>query len=246
MLERLLRSPRLRLAAVVWFFGYLLVELAAVTDGRSVPGQMFVANLPLLALGVGLSVALAALLHRLAESPAILRWLALAVAGLVAGLIQTLADDLWLRTVALTVLPEWREWAVRFQPQRLFIVALLYLWTMYLNIALAWAAWSSDQVRLNEARAAAFEAAASRAEAAALRLQLNPHFLFNTLNGIASLVVRNRQAEAEEMIGRLADFLRASLASDPNALVPLAQELDTVSAYLDRTGPPGIPPRRGD
>lgn len=231
-LGRIFKSTTVRLAGIVWIFGYMLVEVAAVADGRSKPGQMLLANAPLLLLGVLQSVALARLMNRLGAQPPLIRWPIVAIAGFAAGLLQTAADDIWLRAVALTVLPEWRDWAAPFQPQRLFIVALLYIWTMYLNIALAWATWTSDQAQLNEARAAAFEAAASRAETAALRLQLNPHFLFNTLNGIASLVVRNRQTDAEDMIGRLADFLRASLAADPTALVSLSRELETISAYL--------------
>lgn len=232
-LRQILRSTALRLSAVLWVFGYILVEVAAVAMGRAAPVQMFLANLPLLALGIAQSVALGRLLDRLDGRPRYLRWPLMTLAGLLAGIVQTAADDNWLRLVSLTVMPDWQAWAAPFQPQRLFLVFMLYAWTIFLNIALVWAARSADQARLNEARAAAFEAAALRAEAAALRLQLNPHFLFNTLNGISSLVVRGRQDEAEEMIGRLADFLRASLAADATALVPLQQELETVSAYLD-------------
>jgi LytS/YehU family sensor histidine kinase len=82
------------------------------------------------------------------------------------------------------------------------------------------------------ARATLLKAGKHRAEAAALRLQLNPHFLFNTLNSISSLVTLGRGREAEAMIDRLADFLRASLEADPMADVPLARELDTIDAYL--------------
>lgn len=227
-----LTSTTVRLSAIVWVFGYILVEAAAVAQGRSVVGQMFLANLPLLASGICLSCLLGLLLDRTSSRPAYQRFVLVAGAGLLAGLVQTSADDLWLRTVALVIVPEWREWAVPYQPKRLFIILLLYLWTIYLTIALLWASRTSDQARMNQARAAAFEAAASRAEAAALRLQLNPHFLFNTLNGIASLVVRNRQEQAEEMIGRLADFLRSSFASSPGDLVPLKQEFGTIAAYL--------------
>lgn len=230
---RILRSTALRLSAVLWGFGYVLVEVAAAAMGRSSPGQMLLANLPLLALGIAQSVGLGWLLDRLNGRPRFLRWPLMVLAGLFAGLVQTTADDMWLRLLALTVMPDWRDWAVPWQPQRLFLVFMLYTWTMFLNIALLWAVRSADRARLNEARAAAFEAAALRAEAAALRLQLNPHFLFNTLNGISSLVVRRRHDEAEDMIGRLADFLRASLAADATALVPLQQEIETVSAYLD-------------
>jgi two-component system LytT family sensor kinase len=231
--RQILRGAALRLSAVLWVFGYVLVDAAAVAMGRSSLGQMFLANLPLLALGIAQSVALGRLLDRLDAAPLVLRWPAMALAGVVAGIVQTLADDSWLRIVSLTLVPEWQAWAAPWQPQRLFLIFMLYAWTIFLNIALVWAARSADQARLNEARAAAYEAAALRAEAAALRLQLNPHFLFNTLNGISSLVVRGRQAEAEEMIGRLADFLRASLAADATALVPLRRELETISTYLD-------------
>jgi LytS/YehU family sensor histidine kinase len=70
------------------------------------------------------------------------------------------------------------------------------------------------------------------AEAAALRLQLNPHFLFNTLNSISSLVTLGRKDEAETMIQSLGEFLRASLHADPMADVSLAEEIETVDAYL--------------
>jgi hypothetical protein len=77
------------------------------------------------------------------------------------------------------------------------------------------------------------EAAASRARLEALRYQLQPHLLFNTLNGISTLVVEQRTAEASRMISRLSDFLRLILAS-PNAdLVPLATEIDLVERYLE-------------
>jgi two-component system, LytTR family, sensor kinase len=76
------------------------------------------------------------------------------------------------------------------------------------------------------------EAEAARAEAAALRLQLNPHFLFNTLNSISSLVTLGRGQEAQAMIDALGDFLRASLHADPMADVSLAEEIETIDAYL--------------
>lgn len=231
--KKAFQTVELRLSVVVWTFGYILVEAAATLQGRSAPGQMFLANVPLLLLGVAQTLGLAWLLQRLRRRPGYVRWPLVAAAAAVAGLVQTTADHLWLMAVALTLIPAWQAWALEGEPMELALILLIYLWTICLSMALIMAARAGDQVRLNEARAAAFEAAAARAEAAALRLQLNPHFLFNALNGIASLVVRNRQGEAEEMIGRLADFLRASLAANPTALVTLAQELDTVTAYLD-------------
>jgi two-component system LytT family sensor kinase len=233
MLRTVQARSALRLSAIVWLFGYILVELGAMAQGRSTYGEMFLANLPLLLSGILLSFALGLLLERLSARPTYQRLIAMGAAGLVAGLAQTIADDAWLRAVSLTLIPSWQEWAVPYQPQRLFMILVLYLWTMYLTVALLWASHTSAQARIDQARAATFEAAALRAEAAALRLQLNPHFIFNTLNGIASLVVRQKQEEAEEMIDRLASFMRASFASDPTGLVTLEQEFDTIAAYLD-------------
>ncbi|MFN3388944.1 MAG: sensor histidine kinase [Allosphingosinicella sp.] len=232
MLRNLFDRSSFRLCLVLWCFGYLLVDISATLQGRGAPGVMLLSNLPLLLLGLAMSMGLAALLGRTSRAPRLLAWPALAVAVVAAGAVQTIADLLWLRTLALTVFPQWQEWALAANMSRVTTIYLLYTWTFALSLALIWSARTGDIARLNEARAAAFEAAASRAEAAALRLQLNPHFLFNTLNGIASLVVRKKTAQAEEMIGRLAEFLRSSLAADPAALIPLSRELATVRAYL--------------
>ena len=82
-------------------------------------------------------------------------------------------------------------------------------------------------------RALRAESLAQQARLEALRLQLNPHFLFNTLNAISTLVVEKRHDEAARMIARLSDFLRLSLTGSPRDRVPLADELDFVERYLE-------------
>jgi len=71
------------------------------------------------------------------------------------------------------------------------------------------------------------------AQLTALRLQLNPHFLFNTLNAISSLIVTGRNREGEAMLGKLCDFLRTALVADTNGKVSLGEELDTLQTYLE-------------
>ncbi|WP_266156519.1 sensor histidine kinase [Dyella silvatica] len=71
------------------------------------------------------------------------------------------------------------------------------------------------------------------AELRALRYQLHPHFLFNTLNAISSLVVEGRSRDATRMIARLGDFLRATLEGGDNHEVALADELSLTEHYLD-------------
>ena len=82
-------------------------------------------------------------------------------------------------------------------------------------------------------RAAEAESAAQAAQVRALRYQINPHFLFNTLNSLSSLVMAGRPEEAENMILKLSTFFRTSLSLDPSADVTLAEEIEMQRLYLD-------------
>jgi len=105
-----------------------------------------------------------------------------------------------------------------------FIVA----WAI-LYIALSYA----GKVRLAERAAAQYQAEAQTAQLRALRYQINPHFLFNTLNSLSSLVLRHRGDEAERMIINLSNFFRTSLTTDPTEDVPLSDEIRMQRLYLD-------------
>ena len=74
---------------------------------------------------------------------------------------------------------------------------------------------------------------ASSAQLAMLRYQLNPHFLFNTLNSISTLVLLKQTERANVMLSRLSSFLRYTLANEPTAHVTLAQEVETLKLYLE-------------
>ncbi|MGP1354302.1 MAG: sensor histidine kinase [Parasphingopyxis sp.] len=77
------------------------------------------------------------------------------------------------------------------------------------------------------------ETQSSNAHLAMLRYQLNPHFLFNTLNSISTLVLLKQTERANAMLSRLSSFLRYTLANEPTARVPLAQEVETLKLYLE-------------
>jgi sensor histidine kinase YesM len=77
------------------------------------------------------------------------------------------------------------------------------------------------------------EALAHEAQLLMLRYQLNPHFLFNTLNAISTLVLSKATDQANAMIIKLSKFLRYSLDHSPLDKVSLAQELETSRLYLD-------------
>ena len=77
------------------------------------------------------------------------------------------------------------------------------------------------------------EALAHEAQLLMLRYQLNPHFLFNTLNAISTLVLSKSNEKANEMLTKLSKFLRYSLDHSPLDKVSLAHELETSRLYLD-------------
>ncbi|HLT64429.1 MAG TPA: histidine kinase [Pseudohongiella sp.] len=77
------------------------------------------------------------------------------------------------------------------------------------------------------------EALAHEAQLRMLRYQLNPHFLFNTLNAISTLILVRSTDQANDMVTRLSKFLRYSLEHDPLDKVDLAHELGSLRLYLD-------------
>jgi two-component system sensor histidine kinase AlgZ len=117
--------------------------------------------------------------------------------------------------------------------QQLFIGAVYHAFVL-----LAWSLFYlflRHQRELQEERERALraEALAERAQLQALRYQLNPHFLFNTLNAISSLVAQRRDADADRMIARLSEFLRMTLDGSAAERVPLADELEFAERYLE-------------
>ncbi len=112
--------------------------------------------------------------------------------------------------------------------------------TLFLT-SVSLAAWSALYFAINyylrvEEQADALhelEAQATAAQLAMLRYQINPHFLFNTLNSISTLVMLKQTEAANAMLSRLSAFLRYTLVNEPTAMVTLAQEMDTLRLYLD-------------
>ena len=105
-------------------------------------------------------------------------------------------------------------------------------------ILLTWAAiyialLASAQAREAERREQQFRSAAKAAELRSLRYQVNPHFLFNTLNSLSALVMTGKADRAERMIQTISRFYRHSLADEPTSDVALKDEFDLQQLYLD-------------
>lgn len=118
-------------------------------------------------------------------------------------------------------------------------------WRSVLEIALgryflllAWASTyfallAGTKARSAERREQQFRSAAKAAELRSLRYQVNPHFLFNTLNSLSALVMTNKPEQAERMIQTMSRFYRHSLANEPTSDVALKDEFDLQKLYLD-------------
>lgn len=118
--------------------------------------------------------------------------------------------------------------------------AQLFLGVFYLDLTLL-GAWSALyyainfflQVEEQNDQLIRLENQATSAQLAMLRYQLNPHFLFNTLNSISTLVLLKQTEPANAMLSRLSSFLRYTLVNEPTARVTVAQEVETLKLYLD-------------
>ena len=118
--------------------------------------------------------------------------------------------------------------------------ANLVLGVFYMDMTLL-GAWSALyyainyylQVEQQADRLERLEAQATSAQLAMLRYQLNPHFLFNTLNSISTLVLLKQTEPANAMLTRLSGFLRHTLVSQPGGKVTVAQEVETLKLYLE-------------
>ena len=112
-----------------------------------------------------------------------------------------------------------------------------YAFTRYF-LVLAWAALyfalaKAEEARVAERREGEHRRAAAAAELRSLRYQVNPHFLFNTLNSLSALVMTGKQDDAETMIQTLSTFYRRTLSGDPTSDLKLVDEIELQKLYFD-------------
>ncbi|GGK87169.1 sensor histidine kinase [Rufibacter glacialis] len=117
--------------------------------------------------------------------------------------------------------------------EQTFFVRLAFAWLMILFIVLQnWLCFYALEKQEAEERKTATEKLAREAELFNLRQQLQPHFLFNSLNSISALV-KTQPDQAKKMVQQLSDFLRGTLRKDDQTMVPLADELQHLQIYLE-------------
>jgi two-component system, LytTR family, sensor kinase len=206
-------------------FGYALA--------RESPLQAIFDVLILVATGFGLTT-LYRLLYRRWRRQAVppIRLATLVLLLAAAGAPVWFEPQVLLTWIAARVHPS----LVRWMPSFTFIP--LDTWVFEGFVLLTWSllyfganGWISLQ--LERRRAARAEALAQSARLRALQSQLEPHFLFNTLNGISSLVVEGRSEAATTMIALLSEFLRLALQTVETPQITVAEEMVFVQHYLD-------------
>ena len=152
------------------------------------------------------------------------------VASYVASLAWTAADNLldYPLTVALGVRRAGPRGAIRPFNGAVYNAFTMLAWSvLYIGIRY-YVALQAERERSLRA-----EAAAHQAQLEALRYQINPHFLFNSLNAVSTLVTERRNDEAARMLARVSDFLRLTLTAPVRDEVALADEIDYVRQYLE-------------
>lgn len=238
-IDRKTARQALWLTLAVWGLDIVFNLLPVAIDGRA-DAAVGASVLLIATVGCGLSLIVYRALARLRHRPAAVRYGALVGLALTCGAVNSLADLTLgglLRELIDPAAAQLANQRLVFRgTSNLFGLSWMYglLGAFYMMLQ-ANRALLEHERQLADARTAAAEAEgqATAARLAALRYQLNPHFLFNTLNAVSSAVITKRNAEAEDMLEKLAGFLRVTLAADPEGMIPLEDELANIQAYLE-------------
>jgi sensor histidine kinase YesM len=189
-------------------------------------GAMFVVHTLLLtATGYSLTLLMASLYRRLIVMRAL--WtVAISLTTVVIAAAAFSFIETW--SLATFINPEFKPAGMQFFGAIILDFSILAAWSaLYygINYYLLLEEEIDQRVHL--------ESQASSAQLAMLRYQLNPHFLFNTLNSISTLVLLKQTERANAMLSRLSSFLRYTLVNEPTAKVTLVQEVETLKLYLE-------------
>ncbi|MCH8616574.1 histidine kinase [Sphingomonas sp. SM33] len=206
-----------------WTGYFILRSLSGFANSM---GAIWIIHTALLtATGYSLTLLMGSLFRRLiAMRPLFTLVLSLAVVILASAIFSII--ETW--SVATFLKPGLRPTGVAYFGAILLNFALLAAWAA-LYYGINYFLLLEGEIKQRER----LESQASTAQLAMLRYQLNPHFLFNTLNSISTLVLLKQTERANAMLARLSSFLRYTLANEPTAKVTLAQEVETLKLYLE-------------
>jgi two-component system, LytTR family, sensor kinase len=170
------------------------------------------------------------LADRLSGVKPVLAWSGHALAALGIGLAYTMwAYQLTLRFQPYA--PEFSHWTPQWPTD--FYENLIATVALYACVLLShWLIESRARISARETEVAELNKQLTQAQLLALRSQIEPHFLFNTLNAVAGLIREGRADAAVQMVVQLSDFLRRTLSGTDRQEVPLADEIEFARQYL--------------
>lgn len=203
----------------------MLVVTAA--RGAPLPGRYALGHLIAVVAAVGISMAGFAALRSVRLRAALLRG-AVTVAALVTSAVLFAATMPVIHQFTPVLRSENEHGMQLLLAESLYWLVPYGLWLLLVLVL-----EGGRKARVREANLAEALIAAKEAELRALHYQVNPHFLYNALNAIATLILDGRNAHAERMVLRLSAFFRSSLSRDPLAEVRLADEVAQQRLYLE-------------
>ncbi|MET1112146.1 MAG: histidine kinase [Allosphingosinicella sp.] len=215
----------------VWAFTFILFLMPVLVSKGVLPTFSIGMTALVVAIGMALNVPLYWVCARLQDAPTALKVGGVFGAVCVTAFAFSLNDALFGGNIIEMFMGEHgiRPDVVNRTVSNFISFSWLYGWlgTIYVILQTN-AAMRERDLQLAEARTLA-----QTAQLTALRLQLNPHFLFNTLNAISSLIVTGRNRDGEAMLAKLCAFLRTALVGDGRSEVTLGEELETLQTYLE-------------
>ena len=207
-----------------WGGAFLLRALNTLANG--LPANQLLLILVTTVTGFSISLVLSVIYRNLITRSALVTWGGTAIVLLLAVLVHA-SVEAWVQALYQGAARE-TSFAQRFIGLSFIPLTLLGGWS-----ALYYAINFFLTVEQQGDRLERLEAQTTAAQLAMLRYQLNPHFLFNTLNSISTLVLLKQTEPANAMLTRLSGFLRHTLITEPGSQVTLAQEIETLNLYLD-------------
>ena len=213
------------LAVILLFWAAQYSIVTAVDHLAADTAILFLPRALISLSGLTLSLAISRLRGLIPPAATVRRLLALIAFAVIGGFLQASINYLIFRGFA----PEMRK---QITPTIYLADTVHWFWIYATQLGMVFALDHSRAVADRERRIAILDRTAHQAKLRALRYQLNPHFMFNTLNSIITLVGRGDNADAERMIEDLSDFLRDTLALDPSEDIRLERELELQHRYL--------------
>ena len=221
----------LRSTVALWLFVLFIFLPVIIRRHAGEPWTGVAIDCSTIIVSIGLSMIMFLASRATIDWPPLIRLPLRALAVLAAAGTNTVVDLMFQGWIANHIVEAWRSLPTDFA--RAYSSMLNYTLVFGVNMILFHVNYARRAAIQQERQLAEANVAAQQAQLAALRYQLNPHFLFNSLNSISALIVTGRNKDAESMTNRLSAFLRSSLNADPTELIPLDEELALTEEYLD-------------